>query len=119
MKACLAWYSKIADEFESSATCNNMREVFQKKNILIGKSSIRALQICDANGVIIKDERARLQRCADYFEGLQNADKPQETLDFSAYEVLEELDINMEPPSREEFDKAISLLKQNKSLRYG
>ena len=26
-----AWYSKIADELESAATCNNMREVYQKR----------------------------------------------------------------------------------------
>ena len=36
------WYSKIADELESLATCNNMREVYQQKNIIIGKTSTRA-----------------------------------------------------------------------------
>ena len=36
-------------------------------------------------------------------------------LDLSVYVVSEELDINMEPPSNEELDKAISLLKRNKA----
>ena len=92
-----------------------MREVYRKKNILTGKSSKKATQIRDANDVIIKDEESRLQRWAEYFEGLLNTDDPEETFDFSAYEVSEELDINMEPPTREELDKAISLLKRNKA----
>ena len=50
-----------------------------------------------------------------YFEGLLNADDPKETLDLFAYEVPEELDINMEPPNMEELDQAISRLKQNKA----
>ena len=39
------WYSKIADDMELASKNNNMREVYQKKNILIGKSSKRATQI--------------------------------------------------------------------------
>ena len=93
-----------------------MREVYQKKNILIGKSYKRASQTRNASDVIIiKDEGARLQRRAKYFEGLLNADEPEETLDFSAYEVSEELDINMEPPGREKLNKTISLLRRNKA----
>ena len=70
-----------------------------------------ASQIRDVNDVIIKDEGARLQRWAEYFEGLLNADETEETLDFSVYTVSEELDINMEPPSKEELDKATNLSK--------
>jgi len=110
-----AWHTKIADELEEAATCNNMREVFQKKNILLGKTSKRTSQIRDENGDIIKDEAARLQRWAEYFKGLLNADEPDQTIDFSDYTVQEELDVNMEPPSREELDKAIALLKRNKA----
>ena len=110
-----AWRSKTAVEMEEAAKDNNMREVYQKKNILLGKTSKRASQIRDDKGDIIKDEAARLKRWAEYFEGLLNADEPEETIDFSAYTVPEELDINMEPPSREELDKAISLLKRNKA----
>ena len=51
----------------------------------------------------------------EYFEGLLNADEPEETIDFSACAVPEELNINMEPPSREELDRAIGHLKQNKA----
>ena len=82
---------------EEAAKDNNMREVYQKKNILLGKTSKRASQIRDDKGDIIKDEAARLKRWAEYFEGLLNADEPEETIDFSAYTVPEELDINMEP----------------------
>ena len=79
-----AWHSKIANELESAASSNNMSEVYQKKNTLIGKATKRASQIRDKNDVIIKDEGARLERCAEYFEGLLNADEPEETIDFSA-----------------------------------
>ena len=81
---------------EEAAKDNNMREVYQKKNILLGKTSKRASQIRNNKGDIIKDEAARLKRWAEYFEGLLNADEPEETIDFSAYTVPEELDINME-----------------------
>ena len=45
-------YSKIADEHESAATLNNTREVYQKKNILIGKSFKGSSQISDVNDVM-------------------------------------------------------------------
>ena len=41
--------------------------------------------------------------------------EPEETLDFSAYTASEELNINMESPTKEELDKTINLLKQNKA----
>ncbi|XP_072015023.1 uncharacterized protein [Amphiura filiformis] len=110
-----AWYSKIADDLESAARSNNMREVYQMKNILIGKTSRRASQIRDVNGNIIKDEAARLQRWSEYFKGLLKSDEPEETIDFSVFTQAEELNINMDPPVREEVDKALGLLKRNKA----
>ena len=92
-----------------------MREVYQKKNTLIGKSSKRASQIRDSNGNVIKDEASRLQRWAEYFEGLLNVEEPEELIDFSSYSPAEEIDISQDPPSREKLDKAISLLKRNKA----
>ena len=94
---------------------NNMREVYQKKNILIEKATKRASQIRGKNDVIIKDVGSRLERWAKYFEGLLNADEPEETVDFSDYSVPEELNINMESPCRDELDKATGLLKRNKA----
>ena len=89
---------------------------YRKKNILIGKSSKRASQlVMQNNGVVIRDKGAKLQRLADYFEDLLDAKEAKETSNFSPYEVSEELDVNMEPPSREEIDKAVSLLKRNKA----
>ena len=44
-----------------------------------------------------------------------SADEPEETTNFSAYAVPKELNINMEPPSREELNKAFGLLKRNKA----
>ncbi|XP_072033210.1 uncharacterized protein [Amphiura filiformis] len=112
-----SWYSKIADDLESAARSNNMREVYQMKNILIGKTSRRASQIRDVNGNIIKDEAARLERWSEYFNGLLNADEPEETIDFTVFTQAEELNINMDPPVREEVDKALGLLKAKQSSR--
>ena len=42
-----------------------------------------------------------------------NADQPKEIHDFSQFPASEELEINMEPPTRD--DKAINLLKGNKA----
>ena len=58
---------------------------------------------------------ARFQRWAEYFKCFLDADEPEETLDFSVNTVSEELDIDMEAPSKEELDKAMNLLKRNKS----
>ena len=44
-----------------------------------------------------------------------NADEPEETIDFSAYAVSEELNINIGPPSREDLHEAIGLQKRNKA----
>ena len=70
-----------------------MREIYQKKNILIGKSSKRATQIRDSSGNVIKDEASHLQRWAEYFEELLNAEEPGEVIDFSSYTPAEEIDI--------------------------
>ena len=110
-----AWHSKIASELESAASTNNMREVYQKQKILLEKTSKRTSQIRDKNAVILKDEGAQLERWAEYFNGLLNADETVETIDVLAYVVPEELNTNMEPPSREEPDKANGLLKRNKA----
>ena len=60
-----------------------MREVYQKENILIGKSSKRATQIRDSSGNVIKDEASRLQRWAEYSEGLLKTEEPEELIEFS------------------------------------
>ena len=57
-----------------------MREVYQKKNTRIGKTSKRASQIRDSSGNVIKDEASHLQRWAEYFEGLSNADELESSL---------------------------------------
>ena len=44
-----AWYSKIADDLELASKNNNMRKVYQKKNILIGRPSKTATQIRDSS----------------------------------------------------------------------
>ena len=64
---------------------------------------------------MIKDEASRLQRLAEYwFEGLLNVEESEDLIDFSSYIPAEEIDISHDPPSRDELDKAISLLKRNK-----
>ena len=108
-------YANIVDDIERASSNNNIREVYQKENILIDKTSRRALQIRDSKGEIIIDEIARLQRWAEYFEDLLNVDEPDELHDFSQFPASEELDINMEPLTREELDKTINLLKRNKA----
>ena len=53
--------------------------------MLIGKSSKRATQIRDSSDNVINDEASRVQRWAEYFEGLLNAEEPEELIDFSSY----------------------------------
>ena len=54
-------YANIADDIERASFNNNIRKIYQKRNILIDKASRRASQISDFKGIIIKDEAARLQ----------------------------------------------------------
>ena len=62
---------------------------------------------------MIKDEASYLQRWAEYYEGLLNAEEPEELTDFSSYTHAVENDISQDPPSRDELDTAISLHKRN------
>ena len=110
-----AWFAQIADDLETASKSNNMREVYQMKNTLIGKTSKKATQIRDSSGNIIKDESSRLKRWAEYFEELLNADEPEKLIDFSNFTPADEIDIGLDPPSREELDKAISMLNRNKA----
>ena len=64
---------------------------------------------------MIKHDASHLQRLAEYFEGLLSTEEPEELIDFSSYTPTEEIDISQDPPSRDELDKAISLLKRNKA----
>ena len=57
-----AWFAQFADDLETASKSNNMREVYQMKNTLIGKTSKKATQIRDSSGNIIKDESSRLKR---------------------------------------------------------
>ena len=62
-----------------------MREVYQEKNTLLGKTSKRATQIRDSSGNVIKDETSSLQRWVKFFKELLNTDEPEELIDFLAY----------------------------------
>ncbi|XP_072018477.1 scavenger receptor cysteine-rich domain-containing protein DMBT1-like [Amphiura filiformis] len=74
------------------------------------KTFRRASQIRDVNAT-----SSRMKRWSEYFKGLLHADEPEETIDFSVFTQAEELNINMDPPVREEVDKALGLLKRSKS----
>ena len=79
-----SWYLNIADDLEIASKNNNKREVNKKKNILIGKSSTRVIQIRDSSGNAIKDGASRLQRWAEYFEGLLKAGEPKEFIYYTS-----------------------------------
>ena len=89
--------------------------MYQLKKTLINQPCKKTTQIRDVGGNIIKDEGLRLKRWAEYFEGLLNAEEPAETINFDNFHPMEELDVDMEPPSMEELDKAINRLKRNKA----
>ena len=110
-----AWYSKIVDDLELASKINNMSEVHQTKNILLGKSSKRATHIRDFSGNVSKDKASCLQRWAEYFEGLLNAEEPEELIDFSSYTPTDKIDTSQNPPSRDKLDKTNSLFKRNKA----
>ena len=109
------WYGEGANELENAAVRQDMKKMYQLKKTLVNQPCKKATQICDANGQIIKDEGSCLKRWAEYFENLLNADKPAELINFDNYKPMEEIDVEMEPPSMEERDKAISHLKRNKA----
>ena len=52
---------------------------------------------------------------AEYFRTLLNADEPTEFHDFGSFTPMDEIAINMEPPTTAEVEKAIGQLKRNKA----
>ena len=109
------WYGEVANELGNAAVRQDMKKMYQLKKTLVNQPCKKATQMRDANGQIIKNEGLCLKRWAEYFENLLNADEPAELINFDNYKPMEEIDVEMEPPSMEELDKAISHLKRNKA----
>ena len=65
---------------------------------------------------VFKDEASRLQRWAEYLEGLLNADEPEDLIHFSSFTPAEEIDISQEPPSIEDYNLDKAMHQETKHL---
>ena len=94
------WYGRLPMNFDFQPTATTWERFIRKRTRYLGNDPSRS-QIRDVIDVITNDKGATLHRCSEHFEGLLKADEPKKTLDFTAYAVPEELDINTEPPSKQ------------------
>ena len=107
------YIDSLAKEAEAAAASNNMRELYNTTRKLAGKYSLPERPVKDKEGNSIPGAEQQLNRWAQHFEELLNRPTPANPPLINTAE--EDLDINCEPPTKEEIKNALKLLKNGKA----
>ena len=103
----------MAQEAEQAAVKGNLREVYCITKKLTGKFRTSDMPIKDKTGNLITNQEDQKKRWMNHFEELLNRPPPENPPQIDP--ASEDLDIETEPPSREEIEEAIKKLKNNKA----
>ena len=103
----------LAEKAEQAAAVGNLRIVYQTTKTLSGKFSKPALPVKDMDGKSIFDPAGQVNRWQEHFMALLNRPPPDNRPEIIP--ARKDLDINTEPPSREEITAAIKNLKSHKA----
>lgn len=107
-------WNRFAAEMEHAAAVGDSRKLFQL--LKCGKRSAGISEnITGANGEELPDLPAKLDRWAEYFDGLLNRPLPNEPLEMADLNNVPELDISVDPPSEAEVSRAVRKLKSGKA----
>ena len=101
------WIDKQARELDEAAKSKNQRKVYQMVKLLAGKMTKSSPLVKDKHGNLVDDEAKKLERWAEHFSEILNPLPPSVVLQDVPVEY-EELDVKLDPPSREEIARAVN-----------
>ena len=103
----------LAREAESAASNQRMGQIYQVTKQLSGKKAQINMPIKDKNNNILTTEREQHLRWKEHFQEVLNRKDPDELAIIN--EAPSDLEIDTDPPSKQEIQKAIKSLKNKKA----
>ena len=103
----------LADEAEEAAYHGNMKDLYMITKKLSGKYSRPERPVKDKQGQTITDSEQQLERWAEHFEELLNRPAPENPPNIA--EADTNIEINCDPPTRDEIICAIKKMKNSKA----
>lgn len=108
----------LSNEAEEAARLGAMKKVYQETKKLSGENAPKRMScVKSKDGSLLTKQEDIEKRWAEHFEDVLNRPEPDE-LDESLDEQVSQavaLDVNLEPPNRDEIRKVIGKLKMSKS----
>ncbi|KAK7101726.1 hypothetical protein V1264_020063 [Littorina saxatilis] len=108
------YMEELATQAEEAATKGEQGSLYKITKQISGKfKSASAGPVKDKQGKLLTTEKEIEERWAEHFQEVLNRPDPEDTPEIE--EAEEDLDINTEPPTKEEIIRAIKTLKNNKA----
>ena len=107
------YIDSLAQEAEEAAYHGNMKDLYLTTKKLAGKYNRPERPVKDKQGQNIADSEQLLERWAEHFEKLFNRPAPENPPDIAEAEI--NIDINCDPPTREEIIRAIKKMENGKA----
>jgi len=104
---------ELAETAEKAASRNEMRTVHRITRQLCGEKHRRNIPVKDKQGNLLTSERDRDERWTEHFSEVLNRPEPELPPDIPP--AQEDLDVRVDPPSRQEILNAIKSLKNNRA----
>lgn len=109
----IKYVEELAKEAEEAAEHRNMKELYNITRTLSGKKNAPEKPVRDKSGSIQTTVEEQKDRWKEHFEELLNRPSPE--IEAQIPPAEQELNISLEPPSKEEIRKAIKTLNSGKS----
>lgn len=107
------YVENMAVEAEKAASDQRMGDVYQITKKLCGKKNSTNIPVRNKQGTLLTAEKDQEIRWTEHFKEVLNRSDPTNIPEIT--EAEEDLDINLDTPSKEELVKAIQCLKNNKA----
>lgn len=108
------WFEKQLEEAESGAASGDSRTLHRSVKELTGRP-VQFRPIKNSSGLTLKAHDAQAEKWKEHFVSLLNCPEPETLHSFSRDDAVNELDINTEPPSKDEVNKVIKSFKNSKA----
>ena len=103
---------KLANEAETAAAKGDLNTVYKITKQLSGWNNTCKKPVKDKHGKLLTTEREQAAQWVQHFEEVLNRPEPKEPAD---PDPLDDIDINISPPSQAEVETAIKAMKSGKA----